>query len=71
MGSAQFIQFILARLQMVQDEASGWALLLPLLRALGNIAAAGGAASVEQLLAPDAAPALQALVTCTQVSPCK
>ena len=68
-GQRSFIHTRPARLQMVQDEASGQALLLPLLRALGNIAAGGGGAAMEQLLAPDAAPALQSLVTCTQVSP--
>jgi hypothetical protein len=52
--------------QMVQDEESGRALLIPLLRSLGNVAAGGGAAAVEQLLGPEAAPALQALVTCSQ-----
>jgi hypothetical protein len=53
---------------MVQDEESGRALLIPLLRSLGNVAAGGGAAAVEQLLGPEAAPALQALVTCSQAS---
>lgn len=53
--------------QMLQDESSGRALLIPLMRSLGNIAAGGSGAAVEQLLSPDAAPALQALVTCAGV----
>lgn len=53
--------------QTLQDEQEGRGLLIPLLRSLGNVAAGGGAAAVEQLLSPDAAPALQALVTCAQV----
>ena len=53
--------------QMLQDEQTGRALLIPLLRSLGNIAAGGGAAAAEQLLSPQAAPALQALVTCAGV----
>jgi hypothetical protein len=57
-------------LQMLQDEQTGRALLIPLLRALGNIAAGGGAAAAEQLLSPQAGPALQALVTCAAVSAC-
>jgi hypothetical protein len=52
--------------QTLQDEQTGRGLLIPLLRSLGNVAAGGGAAAVEQLLSPDAAPALQALVTCAQ-----
>ncbi|KAI7843347.1 hypothetical protein COHA_003044 [Chlorella ohadii] len=52
--------------QTLQDEQEGRGLLIPLLRSLGNVAAGGGAAAVEQLLSPDAAPALQALVTCAQ-----
>ncbi len=54
--------------QMLQEQ-EGRGLLIPLLRSLGNIAAAGAAAAAEQLLSPDAAPALQALVVCAGVSP--
>lgn len=54
-------------LQTLQDEQAGRGLLIPLLRSLGNLAAGGGSAAVDQLLSPDAAPALQALVTCAQV----
>ncbi|KAI3431378.1 hypothetical protein D9Q98_004432 [Chlorella vulgaris] len=50
--------------QMLQDEQLGRALLIPLMRSLGNIAAGGGSAAVAQLLSPEAGPALQALVTC-------
>lgn len=53
--------------QTMQDEQAGRGLLIPLLRSLGNVAAGGGSAAVEQLLSPDAVPALQALVTCAQV----
>ena len=52
---------------MLQDEQVGRALLIPLMRSLGNIAAGGGAAAMEQLLSPAATPALQALVTCAGV----
>lgn len=52
---------------MLQDEQAGRALLIPLMRSLGNIAAGGGAAAQAQLLTPDAAPALQALVICAGV----
>lgn len=55
------------RRQMLQDEEQGRALLIPLMRSLGNIAAGGGSTAAAQLLSPDAAPALQALVTCAGV----
>lgn len=57
-----------ASMQMLQDEQLGRALLIPLMRSLGNIAAGGGSAAVAQLLSPEAGPALQALVTCAGVS---
>ena len=64
-----FFWLLFARaVQMMQDEQTGRALLIPLLRSLGNIAAGGGAAASEQLLSPQAGPALQALVTCAAVS---
>lgn len=52
------------------QEQEGRGLLIPLLRSLGNVAAGGGTAAAEQLLSPDAAPALQALVTCAGVRTC-
>lgn len=61
---------LLGLLSQMLQEQEGRGLLIPLLRSLGNIAAAGGAAAAEQLLGPDAAPALQALVVCAGVSPC-
>ncbi|PSC72043.1 importin subunit alpha-2 [Micractinium conductrix] len=50
--------------QMLREEQDGRALLIPLLRSLGNLAAGGGAHAADQLLGLDAAPALEALVVC-------
>ena len=53
---------------MLREEQDGRALLIPLLRSLGNLAAGGGAHAADQLLGLDAAPALEALVVCAGVS---
>jgi hypothetical protein len=46
--------------QAMQEAAQGRALLIPMLRTLGNIAAGGGAAACAQLLSPESAAGVQA-----------